>query len=61
MFDLPVPLPGNTLAILRMPRPMTGKDYDFMVTQLDANLKAYRTALVVDDATSTEKPDVVAS
>lgn len=48
-FDLPIPLPGNLLAVLRMPRPMSRSDYDFMMAQIDMNLKAFKPALTVPD------------
>lgn len=45
-FDLPIPLIGGGMATLRMPRPITGEDYDHMVALLESNLKALRKALV---------------
>jgi hypothetical protein len=55
-FDLPVPLIGGGTATLRMPRPISGEDYDHMVALLNANLTALRKALVRDPV--AQKPDV---
>ncbi|MDZ4259642.1 MAG: hypothetical protein U0974_03875 [Gemmatimonadales bacterium] len=49
-FDLPIALMSGGTATLRLPRPMSGEDYDHMVSLLEANLKAMRKALVKDPA-----------
>jgi hypothetical protein len=56
-FDLPVPLIGGGTATLRMPRPISGEDYDHMVAFLDANLKALRKALVRDPIVPKVEPE----
>jgi hypothetical protein len=50
MFEIPIPLPGNALAVLRMPRPMTEATFEFLRSLLTTSLDAMKPALVTKES-----------